>query len=69
MPVVAIKPDTEPALEKWLRLNAEYAKVWPNVAMKKPAPADSEGSEGKPDRRLQPAPVRDEGELSPGPGH
>ena len=25
-PVDAIKPDTEPGLEKWLLLNAEYAK-------------------------------------------
>ena len=30
-PVDAIKPDTEPGLEKWLRLNAEFAKVWPNI--------------------------------------
>ena len=40
-PVDAIKPDTEPGLEKWLRLNAEYAIVWPNVTMKKPPPPDS----------------------------
>ena len=26
-PVEAIKPDTEPGLEKWLELNAEYAKI------------------------------------------
>jgi ferredoxin len=26
-PVDAIKPDTEPELEKWLSLNAEYAKM------------------------------------------
>ena len=32
-PVDAIKPDTEPGLEKWLRLNAEYAKVWPNITL------------------------------------
>jgi ferredoxin len=37
-PVDAIKPDTEPGLEKWLRLNAEYSKVWPNITMKKPPP-------------------------------
>jgi ferredoxin len=30
-PVDAIKPDTEPGLEKWLSLNAEYAKIWPNI--------------------------------------
>jgi ferredoxin len=29
-PVDAIKPDTEPELEKWLSLNAEYAKAWPS---------------------------------------
>jgi ferredoxin len=33
-PVDAIKPDTELGLEKWLRLNAEFVKVWPNVTMK-----------------------------------
>ena len=30
-PVDAIKPDTEPGLEKWLSLNAEYARIWPNT--------------------------------------
>ena len=34
-PVDAIKPDTEPGLEKWLSLNAEYAKIWPNIPVKK----------------------------------
>ena len=34
-PVDAIKPDTEPGLEKWLGLNAEYAKTWPNITVKK----------------------------------
>jgi ferredoxin len=33
-------------LEKWLRLNAEYAKVWPNITMKKPPPPDSKGPSG-----------------------
>jgi ferredoxin len=39
-PVDAIKPDNEPGLEKWLSLNAEYAKIWPNITVKK-APPDS----------------------------
>src|SRR3990172_49834 len=39
-PVDAIKPDTEPGLEKWLSLNAEYAKIWPNIAVKKSPPPD-----------------------------
>jgi ferredoxin len=34
-PVDAIKPDTEPGLEKWLGLNAEYAKIWPNITVKR----------------------------------
>ena len=33
--VDAIKADTEPGLEKWLSLNAEYAKVWPMSRSKK----------------------------------
>ena len=34
-PVDAIKPDTEPGLEKWLELNAEYSKTWANITVKK----------------------------------
>src|SRR5205807_4588171 len=37
-PVDAIKPDTEPGLEKWLLLNAEYAKIWSNITIKKAPP-------------------------------
>jgi ferredoxin len=37
-PVDAIKPDTEPGLEKWLQVNAEYASKWPNITAKKDAP-------------------------------
>ena len=36
-PAEAIKPDTEPGLEKWLELNAEYAKTWPNITVKREA--------------------------------
>jgi ferredoxin len=49
-PVDAIKPDTEPGLEKWLSLNAEYAKIWPNITIKKAPPPDSKEWEGKPDK-------------------
>ena len=49
-PVEAIKPDTEPGLEKWLGLNAEYAKTWPNITVKKEAPPDAKEWEGKPAR-------------------
>ena len=49
-PADAIKPDTEPGLEKWLEVNTEYAKSWPNITQKKEAPTDAkefEGVEGK----------------------
>jgi ferredoxin len=37
----AAKPDTEPGLEKWLSVNAEFSKVWPNIMAKKEPPADA----------------------------
>src|SRR3981081_4171582 len=49
-PAAAIKPDTEPGLEKWLEVNTEYAKTWPNITQKKESPPDAkdfEGMEGK----------------------
>jgi len=49
-PAEAIKPDTEPGLEKWLELNAQYAKTWPNITVKKDAPADAKEWEGVPDK-------------------
>jgi len=30
-PVDAIKPDTEPGIEKWLDLNRQYSAVWPYI--------------------------------------
>jgi len=45
-PVDAIKPDTEPGVEKWLGVNAEYAKAWPNITTKKTPPADAKEWEG-----------------------
>ncbi|MFL6799370.1 MAG: ferredoxin FdxA [Xanthobacteraceae bacterium] len=41
-PVDAIKPDTEPALEDFLKLNADFAKVWPNITTKKEPPSDAD---------------------------
>ncbi len=34
-PVNAIVPDTKPGMEKWVELNASYAKVWPNITWTK----------------------------------
>mgnify|MGYP003351601597 CR=1 FL=1 len=55
----AIKPDTESGLEKWLELNAEYAKTWPNITQKGEPPADAkewDGQPGKYDKFFSPKP-------------
>ena len=41
-PVDAIKPDTEPGLEKWLDINTKYALVWPNITVKREPPVPFE---------------------------
>ena len=43
-PADAIKPDTEPGLEKWLEVNTEYASKWPNITSRRslrPTPRNS----------------------------
>ena len=41
-PVDAIKPDTEDEPDgKWLTINTEYAKVWPNITVMGTPPADA----------------------------
>ena len=49
-PVEAIKPDTEPGLEKLLKLNADFAKIWPNITAKKEPPADAKAWEDVPNK-------------------
>ena len=49
-PAEAIKPDTEPGLEQWLALNAEYAKKWPNITYKGTPPADATQWDGVPNK-------------------
>ena len=46
----AIKPDTEPGLEKWLELNTEYASKWPNITIKREPPADADDWQGVADK-------------------
>jgi len=41
-PAEAIKPDTEPGLEKWLAINTKYAEIWPNIVAKGPVPSDAD---------------------------
>ena len=49
-PADAIKPDTEPGLEKWLEVNGMYAKAWPNITIKGLPPPDGKEYEGMPDK-------------------
>ena len=49
-PAEAILADTVPGLDSWLKLNAEYAAVWPNIAIKRDAPADAAKFDGEPNK-------------------
>ena len=46
-PPEAIKADTESGLERWLTLNADFAKKWPNITQKGTPPADAEKYQGE----------------------
>ena len=46
----SFKPDTEAGVEKWVSMNAEFAKIWPNITAKKEPPADGKEWEGVPDK-------------------
>ena len=46
-------------LEKWLALNAKFAKFWPNITIKRDAPPDTKEWEDNPDKEKY---------FSPGPG-
>jgi ferredoxin len=45
-PAEAIKPDTEPGLEQWLKINADLVKSWPNITQKKDPPVDAKEFDG-----------------------
>ena len=49
-PAEAIKPDTEPDLAFWLKLNSEYAKSWPNITSKREPPPDAKEFDGRPNK-------------------
>src|SRR6201747_3081976 len=58
-PADAIKPDTEPGLEKWLGANTQSRKSCANTTPKKNTPTvakDFEGMEGKFEKYFSPAP-------------
>jgi len=46
-PAEAILTDIEPGHEPWLELNARYAKEWPEVTIKRDAPADADAHKGE----------------------
>ncbi len=41
-PADAIKPDSEPDLEKWLEVNRDFADKWPQITSKREAPSDAD---------------------------
>jgi ferredoxin len=45
-PIEAIKADTEPGLNQWLELNAQYSKLWPNITSRKPPLPEAKDWEG-----------------------
>ncbi len=47
-PAEAIRPDTEPDLGDWPKLNREYASRWPNMTEKGVPPADAKEWDGVP---------------------
>jgi len=49
-PVDEIKPDTESGLEKWLEVNSEFSRAWPNITQKGEAPPDAKEWEGEKDK-------------------
>jgi ferredoxin len=58
-PADAIKPDTEGNIEKWLQINLEHAKTWPNITQKideLPEAKEFDGQEGKYEKYFSAAP-------------
>lgn len=49
-PADAIRPDTEPDLEKWLEINTKFADIWPNLTMKIEEMGEAEKWDGKPNK-------------------
>src|ERR1700744_2627869 len=49
-PPMAIVPDTEKGMEKWLELNRDMSGQWPNITRKGEAPADAEEHKDEKDK-------------------
>ena len=49
-PADAIKPDTEPDMEKWVEFNRKYSMLWPVITQRKdplPGAEERDGETGK----------------------
>jgi len=46
-PVDAIRPDTEPEMDKWVEFNRKYSEKWPVIITKKDPPADADSHDGE----------------------
>jgi ferredoxin len=51
--VEVIVPDIQPGLEKWTKLNAKFASVWPSITIKREPPADAKEFDGVADKLNQ----------------
>jgi ferredoxin len=49
-PEQAILPPGHPASARWLDLNAEFARIWPNISTKGTVPPDAADFHGTPDK-------------------
>ena len=46
-PADAIRPDTEPDMEKWVEFNRKYSMLWPVIITKKDPLPDAEERDGE----------------------
>ena len=49
-PADAIRPDTEPGMEKWVEFNRKYSEQWPVIYTKKDPLPDAESRDGEADK-------------------
>lgn len=49
-PEDAIRADTEPGMEDWVKLNGRLAEIWPNISERKDPMEDHEKWSDKPDK-------------------
>ncbi|MEI4486711.1 ferredoxin FdxA [Frigidibacter sp. MR17.14] len=58
-PADAIRPDTEPDMEKWVEFNRKYSELWPVITQKRdplPGAEERDGETGKLEKYFSEAP-------------